>query len=126
MSDPDGSPELDIFYSPTPKPVSIPHTPAPVHLAHSPPTLSTTSTRSSIDSLRSIQRRGLHTQAPSQSGFPFTNPLRGWFNSEEQLDKDNANMLLNEEDSAESSEAIANHIRKKCQYLPCTYLIILC
>ena len=97
----DHDPQLDIFFSPTPTPVPIPHSPAPAHLNRSPPNLSPSSTRSSIDTLRSIHEkgaRGVHTISQQQKpSFPlFSNPF-GWFSTEDEtLGKENTDPLSNE------------------------------
>ncbi|KAI0347830.1 alpha/beta-hydrolase [Trametopsis cervina] len=110
------SDDLDMFYSPTPKPVPIPHTPAPVHITRSPPTLTPSSTRSSIETLRSIQGRGrgIHTTPPSQKlTLPsLPNPF-GWFTTEDASQKDNMDPLLTEEDKAHNAHAQKEHIQQK-------------
>lgn len=114
------NPVLDLLYSPTPVPLPMPHSPAPVHLTRSPPTLATSPTRTSIDSLRSIQERGvrtLHTTPPTQRlSLPnLGNPFQGWFGSEDS--KENMDPVLNESDQAETAEAQKKKIRQRCKYL---------
>ncbi|CAL1695126.1 unnamed protein product [Somion occarium] len=112
---PEHNPDLDILYSPTPSPVAMPPSPAPAHLPQSPPTLSLSPTRTSIDSLRSIQERGtraIHTTTPSQRlTLPnLSNPLKGWFASDDS--KENMDPFLSEEDRAPTAEAQKQRIRE--------------
>ncbi|OBZ78634.1 Lipase 2 [Grifola frondosa] len=111
---PDHNPEFDMFLSPTPTPVAMPHSPAPVHLSSSPPSFFIHSSRSSIDSLRSIQDRGraLHTTPPAQAlKLPqLPTSILNWFSAD---DKENLSPMLSEEDRAETAEEEREHIRKK-------------
>lgn len=112
--------ELDIFLSPTPDPIAIPHTPAPAHLNRSPPMLSPSSSSASIEKLRSIQDRGrgIHTTPPSQRlTFPsLPNPF-SWFTSEDDAQrKANMDPYLSDEDKAKSLQAQKEHIQQRCQY----------
>ncbi|OCH94719.1 alpha/beta-hydrolase [Obba rivulosa] len=114
--DSESSQDFDMFLSPTPIPVPIPHTPAPAHLNRSPPSRSTASTRSSLDTLRSIHERGrgLHTSTPSQSlKFGLPDSIKNWFNSDEGTNKENMDPYLNEEDKAATPEEQRERIRQK-------------
>ncbi|KIP12571.1 hypothetical protein PHLGIDRAFT_61787 [Phlebiopsis gigantea 11061_1 CR5-6] len=113
----DHNPQLDVFYSPTPTPLAIPHSPAPAHINHSPPILSSSPTLSSIETLRSIHERGsrgIHTTASSQKAFSsFSNPF-GWFSSDdESQQKENMDPLLDESDKASSAQAQKQNIRQR-------------
>lgn len=112
--------DLDIFLSPTPDPIAIPHSPAPAHLNRSPPILSPSSTRSSIETLRSIQDRGrgIHTTPPSQKlSLPsFSNPFN-WFTTDDDAKrKEHMDPYLSEEDKAHSGQAQKDHINQRCLY----------
>ncbi|EMD41945.1 hypothetical protein CERSUDRAFT_110499 [Gelatoporia subvermispora B] len=114
--DSESSQDFDMFLSPTPIPVPIPHSPAPVHLNRSPPSLSSASTLSSLDTLRSIHERGrsIHTSTPSQSlkfGLPDT--IKNWFGSNEGMSKEDVDPYLNEEDKAGTSEEQRDRIRQR-------------
>ncbi|KAI0803326.1 Alpha/Beta hydrolase protein [Irpex lacteus] len=105
--------DLDMFYSPTPNPVPIPHSPAPAHVNRSPPTLSPSSTRSSIETLRLIQDkgRGIHTTPPSQK-LTIPNPFN-WFGVEDgSQQKENMDPLLSEEDRARTQDKQKERIRQ--------------
>ncbi|KAL6310097.1 Alpha/Beta hydrolase protein [Sparassis latifolia] len=109
------NPDLDVFYSPTPVPLVIPHSPARAHLSSSPPTLFR-GRSASVDTLRSIQERGrgIHTTPPQALRFPTLPPsIRNWFNPEGSDNKENLHPLLSEQDQAESPEAERDHIRQK-------------
>lgn len=111
-------PQMDIFFSPTPTPVAIPHSPAPAHLSRSPPSISPSSTRSSIDTLRSIQERGsrgIHTTPPSQRlSLPtFKNPFQ-WFSGDEDTQrKENMDPFLSEEDKAHNARSQQQVIQQR-------------
>ncbi len=108
--------DLDMFYSPTPNPVPIPHSPAPAHVNRSPPTLSPSSTRSSIETLRLIQDkgRGIHTTPPSQK-LTIPNPF-SWFGVEDgSQQKENMDPLLSEEDRARTQDKQKERIRQHCE-----------
>lgn len=112
-------PQMDIFFSPTPTPVAIPHSPAPAHLSCSPPSLSPSSTRSSIDTLRSIQERGargLHTTPPSQRlSLPtFKNPLQWFSNDDDAQKKENMDPFLSEQDKSDNAQTQKQNIRQRC------------
>ena len=118
----DHDPQMDIFFSPTPTPVAIPHSPAPAHLSHSPPSISPSSTRSSIDTLRSIQERrsrGIHTTPPSQKlSLPtFKNPFQ-WFSGDENSQiKENMDPFLAEEDKSSNALSQKENLRQRCTCL---------
>ncbi|KAI0095101.1 Alpha/Beta hydrolase protein [Irpex rosettiformis] len=108
--------DLDMFYSPTPNPVAIPHSPAPAHVNRSPPTLSPSSTRSSIETLRLIQDkgRGIHTTPPSQKlTLPaIPNPF-SWFGVEDaSQQKEIMGPSLSEEDRARTQQKQKEQIRQ--------------
>ena len=115
------NPVLDLLYSPTPVPLPMPHSPAPAHLTRSPPLLATSPTRTSIDSLRSIQEREVrgvrhvHTTPPTQRlSLPnLSNPFQGWFGSEDN--KENMDQVLNEADRADTVEAQRKKLRQHCK-----------
>ncbi len=110
------NPDMDIFFSPTPTPLSFPHTPVPAHLNRSPPMLSSSS-RTSLEALRSIQERSLHTTPPSQrlNLASFPNPF-GWFSSEDDAQrKENMDPLLKDGDKAQDTESQKKNIQQKCK-----------
>jgi triacylglycerol lipase len=114
-------PQLDILFSPTPTPVAIPHSPAPAHLSRSPPSLSPASTRSSIDTLRSIHERGsrgIHTTPPQQrlSLPPFRNPFAWFSNEDEAQRKENMDPFLNEEDKSTNPQSQKENLRQRCEH----------
>lgn len=116
--------DLDIFFSPTPEPVAIPHTPAPAHLNRSPPSLSPTSSRTSVETLRSIHERGrgIHTTPPSQRlSLPnLPNPF-GWFGVEEDSQhKENLDPLENDGSKTRLSPPQKKQIQQNCEYYPKT------
>lgn len=115
---PNHNPDLDMFFSPTPTPIPIPHSPAQVHLSRSPPSLSPSSTRSSIDTLRSIQEKGraIHTTPPVQKlSLPTFNPF-GWFSSEDEAQqKENMDPLLDERDKAQDPATQKETIKSHCK-----------
>ncbi|GJE87568.1 lipase 2 [Phanerochaete sordida] len=111
-------PQMDIFFSPTPTPVAIPHSPAPAHLSRSPPAISPSSTRSSIDTLRSIQERGsrgLHTTPPSQKlSLPsFTNPFQWFAGDDDAQRKENMDPFLSEEDKSSNAQSQKENIQQR-------------
>ena len=116
----DHNPQLDMFYSPTPTPVAIPHSPAPAHTNRSPPNLSSSPTRSSIETLRSIHERGsrgIHTTASSQKSFSsFSNPF-GWFSAEDESQQENIDPFLKASDKASNAQAQKQNISQRCKCL---------
>ncbi|EGO04923.1 hypothetical protein SERLA73DRAFT_44284 [Serpula lacrymans var. lacrymans S7.3] len=64
---------------------------------------------SSLDTLRSVQDRGLHTFATPHVNA--SRPLSWWFFPSDS--KDNVDTLLNEEDSTDSTQGAQDKIRKK-------------
>ncbi|KZS99604.1 uncharacterized protein LAESUDRAFT_816901 [Laetiporus sulphureus 93-53] len=109
------NPDLDVFYSPTPTPVAIPHSPAPAHVNRSRAgsgTIPSYSRRSSLDTLREIQERErtLHTTAAQQLRLPsLPDSIRSWFSTEEE----SIHPLLSEEDQRRTAEEEREHIRRK-------------
>ncbi|KAH9937239.1 uncharacterized protein B0H18DRAFT_969715, partial [Fomitopsis serialis] len=102
---------LDILYSPTPMPLAIPHSPAPAHLGRQRSgTMSTSSTRSSLDTLR------IHTASPPQLKISLLpDSLKNWFGGEESVDSKAMHNMLSEEDQQSSRQAEREHIKKKCR-----------
>ncbi|KAI0706121.1 Alpha/Beta hydrolase protein [Cytidiella melzeri] len=107
---------LNMFYSPTPNVLAIPHSPAPAHVTRSPPMLSPSSTRSSIETLRLIQDKGrnIHTTPPSQRlTLPTIRNPFGWFGSDDAAQqKENMDPYLSEEDRAHSPQTQNERIRQ--------------
>ncbi|KAH7930541.1 alpha/beta-hydrolase [Leucogyrophana mollusca] len=80
-----------------------PLSPTRISPTHSPPT------RSSIDTLRSVRDRGIHTTATPQI-TPSNSLTRWWFQSDS---KENVDTLLNEEDRSDASQPSQDKIKKK-------------
>lgn len=106
----------------TSTPTPLPASPSPCALRpHAcPPTFARhvlrTTSRSSLDTLRSIHERGrsIHTTAPQSLKLPaLPLSIRGWFGAEDGRDKENVHPLLGDEDKQESAQAEREHIRKK-------------
>ncbi|KAI0080363.1 alpha/beta-hydrolase, partial [Panus rudis PR-1116 ss-1] len=87
--------------------------PPSLYSTTSPPMLSTSPTRSSIDSLRSIQERGtrgIHTTSSTQR-LSLPNPFKGWLASDGS--KDSMDPFLSDEDKASSTQAQKEVIRQR-------------
>ncbi|KAF7799305.1 hypothetical protein EIP86_010537 [Pleurotus ostreatoroseus] len=118
FAQPEHNPDLDIFFSPTPIPLAFPHSPAPAHLNRSPPMLSSSSTRSSLDTLRSIQERSMHTSTTppgSNSLFPtlptLPNPLSWFSQDDESAQHERIQPFLSEHDRAPTAASQKARIR---------------
>lgn len=116
--DEDRERDLDILYSPTPMPLAIPHSPAPAHLGRQrSATMSTSSTQSSLDTLRSIHDRTIHTAAPAQFKVSLLpDSVKSWFGGDESGDGKAMHQMLNEEDQRPTRQAERDHIRQKCKF----------
>lgn len=82
-------------------------------ISHSPP-----GSRSSIDTLRSVRDRGIHTSAPLDNPSPTKTNNWWWFQGE---NKKNVDTLLEADDRADSVGAEQTHLRKKCEYTIAIY-----
>jgi triacylglycerol lipase len=67
----------------------------------------------SIDTLRSVRNRGMHTSASVPSPSPSKQTSRWWFQGN---NKQNVDSLLEEEDRADSVDEEQSHLRKKCKF----------
>jgi triacylglycerol lipase len=85
----------------------------PVIITHSPPT------RSSIDTLRNVWDRGIHTSAPAPT--TATSRLSWWWSQGEN--KENVDTLLHEDDRADTAQEERDQIRRKCAFALRTILI---
>lgn len=115
-----------MLYSPTPMPLAIPHSPAPAHLGRQrSATMSTSSTQSSLDTLRSIhdRTRGIHTTPQAQFKVSLLpDSVKSWFGGDESADSKAMHHMLTEEDQRATRQAEREHIRQKCEFEfnPCT------
>ena len=66
----------------------------------------------SVDTLRSVRDRGIHTSAPILSPSPSGPTSWWWFQGD---NKQNVDTLLEEEDRADSVSEEQSHLRKKCK-----------
>lgn len=118
--DADRERDLDMLYSPTPMPLAIPHSPAPAHLGRQrSATMSTSSTRSSLDTLRSIhdRTRGIHTTPQAQFKVSLLpDSVKSWFGGDESTDSKAMHHMLTEEDQRATRQAEREHIRQKCKH----------
>lgn len=112
--------DLDILYSPTPMPLAIPHSPARAHLGRQrSATMSTSSTQSSLDTLRSIhdRTRGIHTSPQAQFKVSLLpDSVKNWFGGDESADSKAMHHMLTEEDQRPTRQAEREHIRQKCTF----------
>jgi hypothetical protein len=67
----------------------------------------------SLDTLRSVRDRGIHTSAPVPSPSPSKPASWWWFQGD---NKQNVDSLLEEEDRADSVGEEQSHLRKKCKF----------
>jgi hypothetical protein len=90
-----------------------PDTP-PVLISHYSPT------RSSIDTLRNVWDRGVHTSAPAPA--TATPRLSWWWSQGEN--KENVDTLLDEDDRADTAQEERDQIRRKCAFVLYTRLTL--
>lgn len=89
----------------------------PVALNHSPPSIPT---RTSIDTLRNVQRRTSSKKPPSPGhqqtrSLNISAPLMSWWSSDPPPEKKHEG-ILDEEDQADNSDEERENIRHKCRF----------